>query len=43
MCDHENFMCFVMVCMSCCMYDGNVCVLRKIAHRCVRKYFGVLQ
>ena len=24
----------MMVCMPCCMYDVNVCVLRQIAHRC---------
>ena len=27
----------MMVCMSYCMYDVNVCVLRQIAHRCRKK------
>ena len=31
----------MMVCMSCCMYDVNVCVLRQIAYRCWKTNFGV--
>ena len=33
----------MMVCMPCCMYDVNVCVLRQIAHRCWKTNFGSLQ
>ena len=32
-----------MVCMSYCMYDVNVFVLRQIAHRCWKTNFGSLQ
>ena len=31
----------VMVCMPCCMYDLNVCVLRQITHWCWKTIFGV--
>ena len=32
LCDLMNYC--IMVCMTCCMYDVNVCVLRKITHGC---------
>ena len=39
LCDLMNYC--MMLCMTCCMYDMNVCVLRQIAHRCWKTNFGV--
>ena len=33
----------MMVCMPCCRYDVNVCVLRQITHRCWKTKFWSLQ
>ena len=41
LCDLMNYC--MMVCMSYCMYDVNVCVLRQIEHRCWKTNFGSLQ